>query len=110
MVSKSSKLQPAIRFKFWLDQALQDGMRYQHSFFQRLHTLDGDERLRIYVLADRLARQGADILVTHDQDTCSLWINLKYRDAAYASRQSAIRQSAITKLPSDLSVNTSQPA
>ncbi|MBE9070853.1 hypothetical protein IQ260_29900, partial [Leptolyngbya cf. ectocarpi LEGE 11479] len=79
MTSKLFKSQQVRRFKFWLDQSLQDGMRYQYSLFQRIITLDYSQRQQLYQQASQYAQAGADILITYDNKTCHLWINLKHK-------------------------------
>ncbi|MEM7793273.1 MAG: hypothetical protein AAF579_02335 [Cyanobacteria bacterium P01_C01_bin.118] len=77
MVSKTIKNQQIKRFKFWLDQSLQEGIQYQHALFQRISTLDYGKRHRLYQQAQQLAQQGADILITYEGKTCNLWVNLQ---------------------------------
>lgn len=77
MVSKTIKNQQIKRFKFWLDQAMQEGIQYQHALFQRISTQDYSQRRQLYQQAQQLAQQGADILVTYEGKTCHLWVNLQ---------------------------------
>lgn len=77
MVSKTIKNQQIKRFKFWLNQNLQDGMHYQHALFQRIRTLDYKHRHHIYQQASELAKHGDDVLVTYEDRACHLWLNLQ---------------------------------
>ncbi|MDV3349379.1 hypothetical protein SPB21_17865 [Leptothoe sp. ISB3NOV94-8A] len=79
MTSKSFKSQQIRRFKFWRNQRLRDGMQYQYALFQRIHTADYKQRHQVYQQASQLAQQGADILVTYEDQACHLWLNLKHK-------------------------------
>lgn len=54
-------------------------MQYQYSLFQRIITLDYGQRHQLYQQASQYAQAGADILITYDNETCHLWINLKHK-------------------------------
>ncbi len=82
MTAKSFKSQQIRRFKFWLEQDLQDGMQYQYALFQRIQTLEYSQRKQLYQQANQLAKKGADILVTYEDTVCHLWLNLKHKPLA----------------------------
>lgn len=77
MVSKTIKNQQIKRFKFWLNQGLQEGIQYQNALFQRICTLDYSQRCRLYQQSRQMAQQGADILITYEAEACHLWVNLQ---------------------------------
>ncbi len=54
-------------------------MQYQHALFQRICTLDYSQRHQLYQQASQFAQQGADTLVTYEQSSCHLWLNLKHK-------------------------------
>lgn len=81
VTSKSFKSQRIKRFKFWLEQDLQDGMKYQNSLFQKICTLDYGKRRQIYQQANQLAKKGADILITYEEKDCHLWLNLRHKSS-----------------------------
>lgn len=77
MASKTIKTRPITRFKFWLDQSLQEGIQYQHALFQKISTRDYSQRHQLYKQAHQFVQGGADTLVTYEGKTCHLWVNLQ---------------------------------
>ncbi|WP_205370370.1 MULTISPECIES: hypothetical protein [Thermoleptolyngbya] len=63
-------------FKFWFRDSIQDGMYYRSELYYRLQTVDAQQRSRLYHFACRLAQREA-VVVTANQRSCSLWINLR---------------------------------
>lgn len=90
-VIQESQVRP---FKFWFNESLQDGIHYQKELYYRLHTCDSGSRGKLYQVACRLARNGADVLITVAATDCSLWANLRNQQVA------AITFSDRLKLPS----------
>ena len=62
-------------------------MRYQHALFQRISTLDYSQRHRLYLQASQFAQQGADTLITYEDSSCHLWLNLRHKSSAIAEQQ-----------------------
>ena len=77
MTSKTIQNQQIKRFKFWLGQGLEEGLQYQHALFQKICTLDYGQRRQLYQQAHQFAQQGVDTLITYEDKTCHLWINLQ---------------------------------
>lgn len=63
-------------FKFWFKNSIQDGMYYRSELYYRLQTVDVQQRARLYHFACRIAQHEA-VVVTTNQRSCSLWINLR---------------------------------
>ena len=77
-MSKAYKSPQQIRqFKFWFNQILHEGMQYESALFQRVCTVDYEQRQQVYQQAARLVLQGADIMITYNDRGCHLWLNLK---------------------------------
>ncbi len=74
-----SQVQP---FKFWFNNGLQDGIHHRADLYYRLQMRQVEEKAKVYQLACRLSRRGADVLVTLDAGHCSLWANLKNQKVA----------------------------
>jgi hypothetical protein len=64
-------------FKFWFDGALQDGTHYRNELYYRALSVETHQRMRLYHLACKFAKQGAETLVTLSDNRCSLWISLR---------------------------------
>lgn len=77
MLPKSLKDKQIRFFKFWSNHQLHDGLHYQNELFQRVQSLHQTQRRRIYEFGGELAKQGADIVITCDQETYSLWVSLR---------------------------------
>ncbi len=69
-------------FKFWFNGTLQDGIHFQNELYYRLKEQPVKTRGRLYQLACKLARNGADVLLTADDQQCSLWANLRNQKVA----------------------------
>ena len=91
IVLPKSFVEKQIRFfRFWFNHQLQDGLHYQNELFHCLQTADGAERFQLYRLGSQLAQQGADIIVTHQQDRYSLWVSLRSQPKLLKSLQSCL--------------------
>ncbi|MBD2428780.1 hypothetical protein [Phormidium sp. FACHB-1136] len=71
-------------FKFWFGGSLQDGAHYHNELYYRALTVESAKRTRLYHLACKLSEQGGAVVVSLDNDQCSLWISL--RDQALAHK------------------------
>lgn len=69
-------------FKFWFGGTLQDGTHYHNELYYRALTVESSYRTRLYHLACKLSGKGGVIVVSLDDQQCSLWISL--RDQALA--------------------------
>lgn len=69
-------------FKFWFYDGLQDGVHFNNELYYRLKQTTADGRGPLYQLGCKLARQGADVIVTVGPDDCSLWANLRNQKVA----------------------------
>lgn len=78
-VIRESQVQP---FKFWFNNGLQDGIRHRTDLYYRLQMRQLTEKAKLYQLACRLSRRGADVLITIDWSHCSLWANLRNQKVA----------------------------
>ncbi|MGD1907642.1 MAG: hypothetical protein ACFB0C_16870 [Leptolyngbyaceae cyanobacterium] len=76
---REDQVQP---FKFWFNNGLQDGIRHRTDLYYRLQMHQLADKARLYQLACRLSRRGADVLITLDVSHCSLWANLKNQKVA----------------------------
>ncbi|MBE7380837.1 MAG: hypothetical protein F6J95_005455 [Leptolyngbya sp. SIO1E4] len=90
-VISESAVQP---FKFWFNGTLQDGLHFHNELYYRLKEQPITARSKLYHLACKLSRRGADILLTVDKQQCSLWANLRNQ------RVAALTFSARLPLPS----------
>jgi hypothetical protein len=64
-------------FKFWFGGALQDGTHYHNELYYRALSVEAPQRTRLYHLACKFSRQGAETLVSVSDARCSLWISLR---------------------------------
>lgn len=71
-------------FKFWFGGALQDGAHYHNELYYRALTVETNHRTRLYHLACKLSEKGGAVVVSLDDQQCSLWISL--RDQALAHK------------------------
>ncbi|NJN22542.1 MAG: hypothetical protein HC812_16910 [Leptolyngbya sp. RL_3_1] len=69
-------------FKFWFNNGLQDGIHYRTDLYYRLQMRQLEDKAKLYQLACRLSRRGADVVVTLDASHCSLWANLRNQKVA----------------------------
>jgi hypothetical protein len=69
-------------FKFWFNNGLQDGIHHGTDLYYRLQMRQLEEKAKLYQLACRLSRRGADVVVTLDTHHCSLWANLRNQKVA----------------------------
>ena len=64
-------------FKFWFCETLQDGVHFQNELYYRLKQTTPEYRTRLYQLGCQLAQRGADVVLTVDDQHCSLWANIR---------------------------------
>ena len=69
-------------FKFWFNDSLKDGMHVRNELYYRLKKLPTSSRSRLYQVTCRLSQKGADVLMTVDEEQCSLWANLRNQKVA----------------------------
>ena len=64
-------------FKFWFCETLQEGMHLQNELYYRLKQASPEYRTRLYQLACKLTQKGADVVLTVDEQNCSLWASIR---------------------------------
>lgn len=94
-IRRENHLRP---FRFWFNGGLQDGLHYQNELFYRSKTVNGSFRARLYHLACRLTEQGAEVLVTTDENRYSLWISLRNQKLALMGFQQHLQLPAAEQL------------
>ncbi|RMF63475.1 MAG: hypothetical protein D6742_17475 [Cyanobacteria bacterium J069] len=67
-------------FKFWFKNRIQDGMHYRSELYYRLHTVESQQRARLYHFACRIA-QRETVAVSANDHTCSIWVSLRSASA-----------------------------
>lgn len=72
-------------FKFLFNSSLQDGVHFKNELYYRLKKTPISSRSQLYKLACKLAQHGADVLLTLDDEQCSLWANLRNQKVAASS-------------------------
>lgn len=69
--------QNVIRFKFYLQNAIRDGMRHGGELYQLMHEVKASERLEAYRLGHELALKGLSIIITASKLRYIVWANLR---------------------------------
>ena len=69
-------------FKFWFHDSLQDGVHFHNELYYRLKQMPSSSRSNLYQLGCKLMQHGADIFLTVDAESCSLWANLRNQKLA----------------------------
>ncbi|MFZ9740067.1 MAG: hypothetical protein ACO3EZ_18935 [Prochlorotrichaceae cyanobacterium] len=64
-------------FKFWFENALQDGIHHQDELYCRLSSFSAKERSKAYHLGCKIAQSGTVVVLTLSSDRCGLWISLR---------------------------------
>jgi len=101
-VIHESTVQP---FKFLFNGTLQEGIHFHNELYYRLKKQPLETRSRLYQLACRLAKQGADVLVTADSRQCSLWANLRNQRVTALIVSGHLSLPTVDSLLSDLPVS-----
>ncbi len=69
-------------FKFWFNGSLQEGVHFQNELYYRLKQEPIEGRSKLYQSACRFAQQGAVVLLTVNEQQCSLWASLRNQEVA----------------------------
>lgn len=70
-------------FKFWFGDCVQDGINHGGELYYRLRSTTVENRARLYHSACRLSQQSkTSVIMTVSPTRCSLWVDLRNRDAA----------------------------
>ncbi|MEM9121297.1 MAG: hypothetical protein AAGD09_25965 [Cyanobacteria bacterium P01_F01_bin.56] len=73
-VVPASQVKP---FKFWFNDSLQTGVHFENELYYQLRETPATEHSRLYHLACRLTKHGADVFLTVSDEQCNLWANLR---------------------------------
>ncbi|MBD2035835.1 hypothetical protein H6F86_30740 [Phormidium sp. FACHB-592] len=74
------------RFKFWADGMIQTGMSHGHHLYRQIASFSMLQRQQAYSLGIDLVQQGQTVMLTHAEDSYTVWVALI--DSAGESRLS----------------------
>lgn len=63
-------------FKFWLDEQIQEGMRWGYKLFRHCRTFDKCHHQQVYALAWALMEHKVQVVITASQLNYQVWISL----------------------------------
>jgi hypothetical protein len=69
--------QQVAQFKFYLNGALHDGLRYKNDLYRFVKEFRVDERLIAYQFACELILEGIPIIVSVSEHRYGVWVNLR---------------------------------
>lgn len=64
-------------FKFYMDQAVQDGMMYKNELYRLARQFSADSRLDAYRLGCELLEQGVPVVISVSKQQYRVWICLR---------------------------------
>jgi len=74
------------RFKYWADGLIQTGMSQGHNLYRQVASFSMLQRQQAYSLGIDLAQHGQTVMLTHTEDSYTVWVALI--DSASANRLS----------------------
>ena len=77
-------------------------MHFQNEFYYRLKQTTPEYRTRLYQMGCQLTQKGADVVLTVDEQHCSLWANIRYSKGITHAVGRKLAVSSTARVLSDL--------
>jgi len=65
------------RFKFWANDAMQDGMRHHHELYRHVAIFSRENRQQAYSLGTDLCQHDAEAVITSSEKGYDVWVSLR---------------------------------